>query len=174
VSGVIIASAMTALVGIGILASEPLTIYGYFTFAIKPRELPTRLIRPCFRRITKRELPGKMDSPKALFQGGVDPGIFVKFQTDSQGIEFVCNAFDTAQTGPKLVDPNWIRDMTQSGGHIFYIPFEWEQRIGVQLFDQEAIESGRMIEYLGPPGTGGYKVFIDDHTATVYIHAFCL
>jgi hypothetical protein len=164
--------AVAVLTLIGIFAFK--AVQGYFIASLKPRELPHELIRRCFREITDRELPSETDDLKALFHGGVDPAIFVRFRTNSDGINFICNSFVKSETTIKVVDPNWMRALTEGGGHIFYIPFQWEQRVGIRVFDQERIESAKVLEYLGPPGTGGYKILIDNKRNVVYIHAFRL
>jgi hypothetical protein len=165
---------LPVLGGLVFVAATPVSVRWYFTVTLRPRQLPQRLIRPCFRRITDQELPEDMDGVRALFQGGVDPAIFVKFRTDSEGMKSICASFGEPQANVQIIDPNWMKVFTESGGHIFQIAYPWEERTGVELFHQEALPSGRMIEYLGPPGTGGYKVFLDDRNRTVYIHAFRL
>jgi len=164
--------AVALLASMVILAFRPWAIRWYFAVSLKPRELPRELIRPYFRRITDRELPSETDGLKAIFHGGVDPAIFVRFETNADGINFIYSSFVKAETDVQVVDPHWMRAFTEGRGHIFYIPFQWEQKAGVRLFEQEHIESGRILEYIGPPGTGGYKVFIDDKKNVVYIHAF--
>ena len=167
--------AVVALLALGgILTSNSAAVRWYVIVTLKPRELPARLIRPCFREITNRDLPRTIEDARALFLGGVDPAIFVKFRTDSEGIKFICDVFGKPWADIKAVDSGWIRGLTESGAHIFYIPFQWEEKTGIHLFAQDTIESGRMLEYLGPPGTGGYTVFLDDSKSTVYIHGFRL
>ncbi len=170
----LVVSAIAVLGLIGILVSVRPPLGWYVIVALKPRELPQRLIRPCFREITGKELPMTLGNPRALFLGGVDPGIFLRFQTDIEGIRFVCDVFGKPRADIEAVDSHWIKVMTESGAHIFYVPFQWEEKTGITLFDQKSVESGRMLKYLGPPGTGGYTVFIDDRNSTIYIHAFRL
>jgi hypothetical protein len=165
-------SVVTVLVSISVFVLKRPPLRWYVVTALKPCELPQRLIRPCFLRITDQELPQRMDNARALFLGGVDSGIFVRFQTDTEGIRFVCDAFGKPRADIETVDSHLIKAMTESGAHIFYVPFQWEEKTGITLFDQKSVESGRMLRYLGPPGSGGYTVFIDDRNSAIYIHAF--
>lgn len=163
---------MGLLIGLGLLlASQPGVIWWHATFTLTPRELPQELIRPWFGFVTGRQLPEEIEGAQALSQGGADPSIFMKLRTDPNGIKSICQAFTTSEAQPEPVEPSWLRTFTASGGHIFSVASRWEQRTGVQLFDQKAIESGRMLEYVGFPGTEAYTVFIDDKNGTVYIYA---
>ncbi len=163
---------VTLLISLGLLLrSQPGAIWWRATFTLRPRELPRELIRPWFRFVSRRRLPEEIEGARALSQGGADPSIFMKFRTDPNGIESICQAFTTPEAQLKPVEPSWLRTFTASGGHIFSVASRWEQRTGIQLFDQKAIESGRMLEYVGVPGTEAYTVFIDDKNGTVYIYA---
>ena len=155
-----------------ILEWRTLAVEWYFTVVLAPRELPKEIIRPCFRGVANLDLPEKADDARAIFQGGKDPSIFVRFRTDSKGIDCILSVFGRTAGNPKTVDVDLMRALIRGGGHVFVVPYQWEKKLGIRLFDPEAIESGRQLEYMGSPGTRGYKVFIDDHNGTVYIHAF--
>ena len=60
----------------------PLFYYVNFTDL---QELPTRLIRTAFRAVADRDLPEKADGLRAIFSGGRESAIFVRFKTDSDG-----------------------------------------------------------------------------------------
>ena len=137
------------------------------------RELPLKFVRPAFRFSGNCELPSEAHDLRGIFRGGLDPAIFVRFQTDDRGLEAVLEIF----SGPAVVSQTFVpgsTDMppTRYGG-MFPQPALWEEKIGVHLFDQESTKSGRVLELvpdLAKPD--GYKVFIDDDSGMVYIYAY--
>jgi hypothetical protein len=119
--------------------------------------------------VTTLDLPENADDARALFRGGREPGIFVRFRTDSKGIDYILSVFGRKAGNPQTVDLDLVRALISGGGHVFVVPSQWEKEVGIRLFDPEAIGSGRELEYMSPPGTRGYKVFMDDQNSTVYI-----
>lgn len=166
----LVVAGLVILLGLAIASlceDWPLLYYRQFTSL---RELPTRLIRPAFRMITDRELPQKADGLRAIFQGGREAGIFVRFETDSKGIAYILEAY-----GRPIVstfDEDFLRTMTASNASIFSTPSRWQERIGVRIFDQKSIESGRLIRIAPITRTAPwYRLFIDDDRSVVYIHS---
>ncbi len=149
----------------------PLFYYVHFT---DTKELPTRLIRTAFQAVTDHDLPEKAEGLRAIFSGGREPSIFVRFKTNSNGIAYILGTFGGAGVELETLDADFLRALTASRASIFSIPSRWQEKIGVNIFDQESIESGRQIKYIPGPGTiaPGYRIFIDDQQSTVYIFSW--
>lgn len=133
------------------------------------RELSVGEIRPVFLSITNRALPSKAYSLRAIFQEGRDPSIFVRFETDSEGITYILKEFAGERVIFKTLDAGDFRALTRSGRRFFTRLSFWQDELGVCLFDQDTIESGRLLEYRG---SRGYKILIDDQKSAVYIYAY--
>lgn len=145
----------------------------YVQFTTSMQELPTRLIEPVLRYVAGRELPEKTGGLRAIFQGGRDPRIFVRFDTDTEGIAYVKRSFTGPGASSKHLDVDTLKRLTLSGYRMFYLASQWQDENGVCLFDQMSIESGLEINSAAGPGAPQrrYHVFIDDHRNTVYISA---
>jgi len=136
----------------------------------EPHELPTAKIPLEFRTITGQELPKKVDGLRAIFQGGMDPEIFVRFETDAEGIEHIKRSFMIAgSTSGRIV----AGQPMQMWSLMFSSVPRMQEKLGICLFDQKSIESGLLIE---SPGLKHrfYSVLIDEQRGTVYIYAMLL
>ena len=171
---ILIVASLVILSGLAIAywCKHPPFFY-YRQFTSSPHELPTRLIRRAYRVVTNRDLPEKVDDLHAIFTGGREPAIFVRFKTDSSGIAYILEAFDGPDVKSETLDKNRLREWTASRVSIFPTPSLWQKEIGVNIFDQESIESGRLIEFMpGSDPAPGYRIFIDDQGNTVYINSW--
>ena len=140
----------------------------------KPKELPTKLIRQKFREIAGRELPQKAEGLRAIDARTRDPQIFVRFETDSEGIEEVLKSFGGPGVEIRNLDEDDFKRRKSLGVTMFSGPSQWQETIGVKIFDQESFKSGRALDYEADFGKPGYRIFIDDKRSIVYIHAFKL
>jgi hypothetical protein len=138
----------------------------------KPKELPTKLIRKKFKEIAGRELPQKAEGLRAIDALTRDPQIFVRFETDSQGIAEVLKTFSEPGVKIRNLDEDDFKRRETLGVTMFSGPSQWQETIGVKIFDEESFKSGRRLDYEGDSGKPGYRIFIDDQSNTVYIHAF--
>ncbi len=171
---------LLGLVIVPLYKDLPYLYYGLFT---SPRELPTRQIRPIFYRLAQQELPQKADGLRAIFLGGRDQTIFVRFQTDSEGLAYILEKFggtgvvSATYDGESIIydDASIIYD-----GNIAYTPasgtailttlFQAQKRLGIYIFDPDFFKSVRMLSKPGHPrGIPGHSVFINDQTRTVCI-----
>jgi len=131
-------------------------------------ELPTRLIRPAFKHITNSDLPLKANGLRALFQGGRDQKIFVRFETDSDGMGYILETFGRSGAEWEAFDVDKLR----SGIEVFATLSLVQKDAGICLFDQNTIESGRLLKgQLVHRWKVWYAIFIDDQNSTVYISA---
>ena len=162
--------------GLGVVAFWVLVYVGatmtwqYLKDWSEPHELPTAKIPLEFRTITGQELPKKAEGLRAIFQGSMDPKIFVRFDTDAVGIEHVKRSFMIAGATSEYIvaaQPRQTRSLMFSS-----VP-AMQEKLGICLFDQKSIESGLLIE---SPGLKHrfYSVFIDEQRGTVYIYAMLL
>ena len=132
-------------------------------------ELPTRLIRQAFQELTDRELPQKADGLRAIYNGATrDPSIFVRFETDSEGIAYILEKF-----GGRGVKKNTF-DVDSRGG--LRVQFKGlssyhQDKIGVRIFDWKDIKSG--LELIYSAGIQpSHEILIDEQQNTVYIFAY--
>jgi hypothetical protein len=154
-------AAVVAVIGLMYLwiAFRP-PLWYYQNVVAAPRELPTRLARPAFRMVTGRDLPRKAEGLRAVFSGGRDPSVFVRFQTDSYGIEYIQEQLApiNAKFEPFFGTPS------------FHIVSSWEQFHGIRIIDRRAIESGLMLDYVVFSGVG-MRIYIDTQLNNVQIRA---
>ena len=68
----------------------PLLLYIQLT---TPHRLPARLSGRAFNYLSGRRLPEKTEHLDALFIGGREPFLFIRFKTDSVGIERIIEQF---------------------------------------------------------------------------------
>jgi hypothetical protein len=154
-----------ALLYLWIVVHPPLW---YYQQVGKPQELPQRLIRPAFRKIAGWYLPIESKELRALFHGGRDPAIFVRFQTDSEGISHI-----REQIAPKGGE---YKTFSGSLSSYFYIISQWEDWSGIHILDQPDIKSGFGLEYSDYQwdSTVSIKILIDSQHNKVYIRGICM
>jgi len=147
-----------ALLYLWISIRPPLWYYTQVT--LTPCELPTRLVRPAFRWITGWDLPSKAEKLRAVFHGGRDPSIFVRFQTDSKGILFFREQL--AQFSGEFEPFTGIPE--------FVVVSQWQKRFGLDILDQQYIESGLRFRHVVVSGVS-YKIIVDTQHNNFYIRA---
>jgi hypothetical protein len=117
------------------------------------------------------QLPQRVQNLRGAYAPYRDAEIFIRFETDSEGIAEVLETFGRPGTESKTLDPNDFREMKKFGINAFPRAASWLEKNGINLFDQTGMESGRVLEGSGLSSEIWYKVFIDDRRGTVYIHA---
>lgn len=143
----------------------------YYKQQIGWHELPSRLIRPAFRYISSKDLPPRADGLRALFQGGREPRIFVRLNTNSEGIAYILEAFG-ASAKSETFDEDKVRFMNTNRVEIFPTLSLVQQSAGVVLLDQDSVKSGRTLTgCFDPPNGPEYRIFIEDPNSTAYISA---
>lgn len=161
--------------GISLLTLVILLTLGIFLFLryiqeqSLPHELAPKKIKREFKRLTGYELPTKTDNLRAILERGRDVSIFVKFQTDPEGVESVKRIFSGQGASSQYLDKDIIKYKTMfTGVHIM------QEFAGIELFDQESIGSGLEISLNARRNKSRLtcKIFIEDKTNTVYIYAF--
>jgi len=168
-----------AVLGLGVLAFSVLLYVGatmtwqYLKDWSEPHELLAAKIPAEFRTISGQELPKKVDGLRAIFQGGMDPEIFARFETDAEGIEHVKRSFMIAGATSERIDDDKLKRLNASRHSVLSWASRMQEKLGIRLFDQESIESGLLIE---SPGLKHryYRVFIDEQRGTVYVYAMLL
>ncbi|MDI6450184.1 hypothetical protein [Anaerobaca lacustris] len=135
------------------------------------RELPADEIRSAFTRLTEHELPEKADNLRAIYEGGRDPGIFVRFTTDAEGIAFIVETLRRPRsTDTTLSAEEWCA-MKRFGPTMFVGPMYWQMQLDIHLFDPNSIASARVLKS-GPIKRTRFEVLIDHEHHTVYIYAY--
>ena len=138
----------------------------------RPYELPTEKIRHVFLSIADQELPKKTDNLRAIFQRGPDPSMFLRFDTDSDGIEHIKRSFAGPGTRSKYIDEDTLTFMRKADLSLFVSAPRMQDDLGVSLFDQKSIKPGLEINFAAGSGSGlhmYYQIFIEDQQSTVYI-----
>ena len=133
----------------------------YYHMEWEPQELPQRLIRPAFRKIAGWDLPVESKELRALFHGGRDPAIFVRLQTDSEGISHI----------REQMVPFGVEFEPFSGIPGFFIVSQWEEWSGIRIRDHRVIESGLRLGY-NHLLNGSFEIVIDTQRNNVYIRAW--
>ncbi|MBN2180514.1 MAG: hypothetical protein JW715_01270 [Sedimentisphaerales bacterium] len=170
ITGLVLLSVFSIL--IACYWEEPLFMYYYFT-SESPPEIPECLIKTAFQRVTGHGLPKNVADLRAIYQGGRDREIFVKFQTDSNGIEYIRTTFGKTPSKYRKLDSESMKTLNKSGLKIFTAPSIWQDDIGADIFNQKSITSGCILEYPAELVTTlGYKIFIDETQNIVYMYAY--
>lgn len=138
-------------------------------------ELPAKQIRPELLKFGGLELPPKAEGLRAILSHSRDPGIFVRFETDSEGIEHVLKTFGGPDVKSRILDANYFKEMKKYGGSLFPQPLEWQEMIGVRILDEKSLSSGLRLERMAPRfNEVGWTVFIEDESKIVYVFAYFL
>ncbi len=170
----LLAAILLVLLGLATVRVRTRPPLWYYTqVSTSQQELPTRLVEPALKYVSKMDLPDNTSGPRAIFEGGREPGIFVVFGTDLEGVEYVKRLFGGPGTLSEYFDVTELKNLKASGYQLFRNASMWQERTGVRLFDQESIESGLRITSGARPGLGRlrYWVFIDDLRNMVFITA---
>ncbi|MHC4329484.1 MAG: hypothetical protein ACYSWW_15330 [Planctomycetota bacterium] len=152
------AVAVTALMYLWMAFRPPL--WYYRDVLVTPHELPTRLVRPAFRSITGRDIPRTAEGLRAVFGGGRDPSIFVRFRTDSEGVSHI----------REQLAPSGGEFEPFSGTPQFHIVSSWQERFGIRILDRRVIESGLKLDYVVISGVS-LRITIDTQHNNVQIRA---
>ena len=139
-------------------------LWYYTQVTLTPRELPTRLVRPAFRWITEWDLPSKTEKLRAIFHGGRDPSIFVRFQTDSKGILYIKEQL-AEQLAPFRGEFEPFTGIPE-----FVIVSQWQNKFGLDVLDRHPIESGLRFRYVVVSGVC-YNIIIDTQRNNLYMRA---
>lgn len=156
--GLVAAVVAIVLLYLWISLRPPLWYYQQVTGT--PQELPTRLVRPAFRWITGWDLPSKAEKLRAIFSGGRDPSIFVRFQTDSEGIIYI----------REQIAPFGVEFEPFTGIPKFHIVSQWQDRFGLDILDRRAIESGLRLQYYPVSGIN-FNIIMDTQHNNLYMRA---
>jgi hypothetical protein len=121
-----------------------------------------------FQDMIDCSLPERTENLRAMFRGGREPAIFVRFETDSEGIEYVLKTFDKSGLRTKKINAD-----SKLSNIIFLSPFSWQKEIGVEMFDldKDPVESGFKIEN-NPHTAPNFELVIDSQRNTVYIFVY--
>ncbi len=167
----ILAGCAVALFGVLIAYLHERPPLLYYANMVRWQELPVRLIRPAFRHVVDRNLPPRAEGLRAIFLGGREPAILVRFKTDSDGMAYILETFETNGTW-ETFDQDKLRFMNANDVGVFPTLSLIQKEVGVVLFDQRSVESGRMLSGCFDPQKGpSYGIFIDDRDSTLYIAA---
>ncbi|MBN2182626.1 MAG: hypothetical protein JW715_12000 [Sedimentisphaerales bacterium] len=143
-------------------------------------EVPGNEIRKKFKHITGLDLPGKAENMRAMYHIQRELfEIFVKFETDSEGITWANQTFAPPDVKTDMVKSEYFIERVSQNAKIFDgDPSEWQEYLGIKLFDDESFKSGLLITYRDQSSNVrklgyvvDYRVFIDDQNNIVYILA---
>lgn len=146
--------------------NPPLWYYNNFK---GPCELPTRLIRQAFQDVTDREMPQKADGLRAIYSGGREPSIFVRFETGSEGIAYILEKF--GGRGVKINTFDADSKKRHSVLHVHGMLSYYQEKSGIHIFDWKDVKSGLELKYSAGIQPS-YEIVIDEQQNSVYIFAY--
>lgn len=159
-----------ATLGLVTLLQDP-PLGFYLHWSMSPHELPARFIRPALRYATDRDMPAVVRDARAIWSGGREPLIFVRFETDPNGMAYMEQTFGGPGTESEALSAERMKGFIQSGVDLFYLAGRWQKALGLSIYDAKALGAGREITYLKDNG-GGWKIFIDEDHSVVYVLAW--
>ena len=132
---------------------------------LEPQKIPET-----FQRLAGWSLPERADHLRAI-RWRRHSAIFITFQTDHKGVEYVINQCKGPEEETMSVDPNIAEELRGSGAMLFYAVQMAQENLGVRLFDMHMFESGRWLRNSQLRGSMRvmYEFFIDDRNNTVYL-----
>jgi len=164
----------TWIIGLLVVFAGSVILFGfaiwyYVDWCTRLREVPTKLIRSTFKYVTNRELPEKTDGLRAIYCGGREPAIFVRFETDSEGVAYILEKFGGrgVETNTFDVDSKKRHSVLHVHGMLSY----YQEKIGVHIFDWKDIKSGLELKYSAGIQPS-YEIVIDEQHKTIYIFAY--
>ncbi len=157
--GLIFMGILTAVV---LLARDTAPVMG-------PQEVPAYFIKLSFKNLTGRPLPKRAGGIRAIGNSGRAEAVFVRFETDVEGMDYVLETFGGTQEGVADVDSSEFAELRSSSTSVFAEAAGWQDDLGISLYDQASLESAYIFESESE-GTR-YKVLIDRQDRTVYIFA---
>jgi hypothetical protein len=134
-----------------------------------PQEIEPHEVRLAFRRLTGRQLPRNPVAPHAIADSGRTEAVFVRFQTDEQGIDYVLKTFGGAQDGPAAMDGKELAEVRGSSASVFADALAWQTELGLSLYDQAAVESAQ--PFTSQSDGTRYAGLIDRQSGTVFLFA---
>ena len=144
------------------------TLWCYINFTLRPRVLPPRLTRSAVRFSTDHDAPAKMEDARGIIQGGREPSFFMGFRTDDEGLRYVLQEFGGWDVAIEVLDEEKLR----SGWNAFAGSAYWRQKeLGVQIYDQNTIQSGKLLTRHSNGFDPGYTIVVDEQHRAVYISA---
>ena len=160
------------IVGVGLAAIATLMVLrpplSYYTnFGLRPKVLPARVIRSAIRFASGHDAPAVMEDAQGIISGGREPGFFLRFRTDDQGLQYILEEFGGRHAPVEVTGEEALR--------FGYLPFDmavpWQNELGIRIFDPSTIHSGRILTRHSSSLDPAYTVLIDDRQHTVYILA---
>ena len=143
----------------------------FYASTVRWHVLPERLIRPAFRYVVRKDLPRRADDLQAIFRGGRAPVIFLRFKTDSDGMAYILKTFEKNGTW-ETFDEDSLQFMNANDISVFPTLPLIQKEMGIVLFDQRAVKSGRRLSGCFDTQQGpDYGIFIDDRDGMLYIAA---
>jgi hypothetical protein len=160
--------ALSSVVGLLLLRDGRHMPFGYYAQFPGYRRLPEEFVRRAFRLVSGFELPEQATELRAIFAGGRNPGMFLRFYTDSHGSELIVKKFSGPDVQSREFGPDGLP--LHTGYDVFSIGSQWERRARVCVFDQTSTVSGHTLELTASPSRPvGYIVFLDDRPGIIYI-----
>ena len=167
----IYAAAVIAGVGALIVLETVLRppLWYYTNLTLHPRVLPTRLIRSAVRFSTGHDAPAKMEDARGIIQGGREPSFFIGFRTDDEGLRYVLQEFGGWRVATEMLDGEELR--SRCGWNEFAGPLRWQKELGVLIYDQDTIHSGKLLTCHSSSLDPSYTIVIDEQHDAIYLWA---
>jgi hypothetical protein len=119
--------------------------------------------------VAGRQLPERPVDAHGVTNSGRAEAIFVRFETDAEGMAYVLETFGGAENDPAALDSNGLAELKKSSTNMFAEAASWQDELGLSLYDQASLESACLFE--SELEGIGHKVLIDRQSGTVYLFA---
>ncbi len=158
-------AAIAAVIVLALILRPPLWCYVQFSW--HRHVLPTRLIRSAIRFSTGHEAPARVEEGQGIVQGGREPSFFIGFRTDDEGLRYILKEFGE-DSAIEVLDEEKLR----SGWNAFAGWLHWQKELGVQIYDQDTIHSGKLLTCNSVGGLdASYTMVVDEQHGAVYLWA---
>jgi hypothetical protein len=154
------------LVGVGVI---------FLTSCSGVEDLSPEQAREELKRMTGFEIPENAENIRGFYPLMRDPHIFIKFETEPEGIAEVMKAFSGSDVEMTQLNEEDYEQRKKYGRKLFISPSRWQEEISIKFFDEESFKVGIMLERRRHDHGGDstrYEILIDDISNIVYIHAW--
>lgn len=159
-----------ATLGLMMLLQDP-PLGFYLHWSMSPHALPARFIRPALRYATDRDMPALVRDARAIWSGGREPSIFLRFETDPNGFAHMEQTFGGPGTQSDVYSAEDMEQIMGSGGDFFPMAKVWQEALDLSMYDAKTLGAGRLVRY-SEVGGEGWRIFIDEDRGVVYILAW--
>jgi len=129
------------------------------------REVSTERVRVLFEKMTGRDLPLTIDNVRSLWQGGPDTEMYLRFDTDSDGVTHLLHMLGGELAQVSHVDELPVDELARLCPDVSEGMSAWKQHFGVSMFDNDVVSGQLLVRQ----GCRGYTLLVDDTQKEVHL-----